>query len=293
MNLSYHIFSRIKIGEGGFGKVVLGTVQNQNSDLLHKLVAVKYIKRGKNGGTAPAEIHNLYKLSQTKQKNNHVVCLYDAQPQKRIVITPLYGPDLATILKHYYPQGILTLDTAAIAVQMLEAVTFCHRHSIVHLDVKPGNFVVSYNRPYDKVTLIDFGLSLDLSIQKKNKAIRVGSARYMSIRMHRYNTPRYSDDFYSIVYTLAMLRANTLPWRFSSITGKTHAEKHLSVANHKEKITMKELFRKSEQWFQLSIHDFYTALLLNDNDDTLCLDAVQAFVSTLQKWVVYHKLELK
>lgn len=293
MNLSYHIFSRIKIGEGGFGKVVLGTVQNQNSDLLHKLVAVKYIKRGKNGGTAPAEIHNLQKLFKSKQKNNHVVCLYDAQPQKRVVITPLYGPDLTTVLKHY-PYGIPTLDTAAIAVQMLDAVTFCHRYNIVHLDVKPGNFVVSYNRPYTKVTLIDFGLSLDLSLpKKKDKAIRVGSARYMSIRMHRYNTPRYSDDFYSIVYTLAMLSANTLPWRFSSIIGKTHAEKHLCVANHKEKITMQELFKNSEQWFQLSLHDFYTSLLFNDKDNTMLHDEVQAFVSTLQKWVVYHKLELK
>lgn len=250
LNLTYHIFSSIKVGEGGFGKVVLGTVQNNNKhNLKHALVAVKYIKRGKNGGTAPSEINNLMKLTQSPERIPlGIVQVYDVQLRKRVVISPLYGPDLGVILSRY-TKGVPVRDAAAIALQMVSALEFCHRHSIVHLDVKPGNFVVGYNRPYNTVTLIDFGLSVDLEGPTASKARRVGSPRYMSVRMHRYNAPKPTDDMESLVYTLAMLSTGTLPWKFSSIVGRSHAEKHQLVADQKEAMATCSLFQGLESWF--------------------------------------------
>ena len=46
-----------------------------------------------------------------------------------------------------------------IAIKLIDAIEAFHKSNYVHRDVKPGNFVFGPNNDFEKIYIIDFGLS--------------------------------------------------------------------------------------------------------------------------------------
>ena len=72
-------------------------------------------------------------------------------------------------------QNALNLeDKVRICLQICKAISQFHQHNIIHLDIKPSNFMVERT---GRVRLIDFGISVPSGFQKKTVA---GTAGFMS-----------------------------------------------------------------------------------------------------------------
>lgn len=247
------IYNNVTIGKGSFGKIVLG---QHNSCLI----AIKYCDET----CFKLEYQMLKKIN---GKNKHVCKILKSNVSEKSLVFPLYGPSLSDVISitkaRKKNQKFVTLlkpdIVAQIHNQMLEAVSFCHFHNIIHLDVKPNNFVLNYNMPHNRVILIDFGLARNFSTNLSR--CRSGSLRYMSKYLHTYDKPSFRDDLYSLIYSTIMLYCGKLPWSNDTILKiKDKSKKHEYAKNMKENVTFLDLFKVKTQ---LSKHLFKCLTYMN------------------------------
>ena len=72
--------------------------------------------------------------------------------------------------------------------QMLEALSYLHRHGIVHRDLKPSNVLVTG----DRLTVLDFGLA------GLRTGMRMGTYGYMAPEVFEGGTPSTVSDLYAV-----------------------------------------------------------------------------------------------
>ena len=65
-------------------------------------------------------------------------------------------------------------DIGTLLVQLLQALSYLHRHGIVHRDLKPSNVLVVEGATGPQVKLLDFGLSLSRTNSSKNPGRSAG-----------------------------------------------------------------------------------------------------------------------
>lgn len=84
----------------------------------------------------------------------------------------LEGPTLESVIA----QGQLSVPRAIeIALQILDALDYCHQNGVLHRDVKPANIMLEQDRAY----LIDFGVACYLAAPQARMDLS-GTAAYMS-----------------------------------------------------------------------------------------------------------------
>jgi serine/threonine protein kinase len=104
--------------------------------------------------------------------------------------------------------------------QMLSAIEEVHKLGLLHLDIKPSNFVISNeNEDVVNVKLIDFGLSKlyrkqngDLIPKRENGEFR-GTVSYASVNAHKKVDLSPRDDLWSFLFVLLEIAQIPLPWR--------------------------------------------------------------------------------
>jgi hypothetical protein len=91
------------------------------------------------------------------------------------------------------------------------AITYCHRHHIVHGDLKPENFVFTDKGQQSAIKLIDFGISLRTdAAQAKKRGLR-GSLAYLAPEMLEGRVVMASDMWSLGVIAYGLL-AGSLPF---------------------------------------------------------------------------------
>ena len=160
------------------------------------------------------------------------------EDEKRLYMAlPLMGPSLGALRK----QTQFSLKTILMIADMtIEQVKTYHQLGIVHRDIKPDNFLVSYALPHEHICLTDFGLAKKITSGCSDKSQRVGSLRYMSKYGHQFMELGRRDDMYSLGYTLLYLYQGFLPW---SIDGIPKEQRHNHFCQAKSTITNEFLAR--------------------------------------------------
>src|SRR5919202_2745115 len=106
-------------------------------------------------------------------------------------------------------------EVLRIAIVLVDALNYLHRHSIIHKDIKPGNIII--NSPTGEVNLTDF--SIPSRLQQENQSVSnpselAGTLAYLSPeqtgRMNR--SVDYRSDYYSLGITLYQMLAGQLPF---------------------------------------------------------------------------------
>jgi len=137
-----------------------------------------------------------------------------------VLIEELLGESLEELFeKNKKKEKVIILkDMLMAGIQLIDRIEYIHSNNIVHLDIKPSNFVVGYKDP-SLIYIIDFGLS------KKYKSSRTGKHVIFSKRKYFHGNIEFSsvnnmkgivssrrDDLESIGYMLIYLYENKLPW---------------------------------------------------------------------------------
>ena len=164
------------LGSGAFGEVWLAHHKDLDRDF-----AMKIIKKRKNRSNDEKEILNeieiLKKLDHPKILK--VVDFYSTLKRYYIITEYCHEGELFNeIIKvGKFDEG----QAAFIIIQILKAITYCHKMNIIHRDIKPENIMIT-NREKNgclQVKLIDFGTAKIFEKgHQENKY--VGSSYYMA-----------------------------------------------------------------------------------------------------------------
>lgn len=165
------------------GKGAMGLVYEARDPNLNRRVAIKTIKVENLSEEAAAEYEARFKTeahSAARLQHPNIVSVYDSDrdgDMAFLVMEFIQGEDLKHHLdggKRYSLEQSLTMMR-----ELLSALDYAHRQSIVHRDVKPANLLIEAD---GRVKLTDFGVA---RIQDSGEATRtqgsmVGTLKYMS-----------------------------------------------------------------------------------------------------------------
>jgi len=252
-----------KIGSGSFGEVYL--VENKSDN---KTYAAK-IEEACNKNRLKSE-YNIYKKVNKDNKNVGIPQIYNFihTPDYNIMIMELMGPCLESMFEEYDKQ--FKLNTLfKIGLDMFNLIENFHKKGFIHRDIKPGNFIFNNKKPYDKLYIVDFGLSKPYiingeHIESKFDRSLIGTARYCSQNIHWGFEPSRRDDLESICYILIYFFKGCLPWQgLKKDRKKTQVQK---IGDKKNTVTHEMLCKDMPECFQL-ILDYVKTLKFEQKPD--------------------------
>ena len=165
------------------GKGAMGLVYEGRDPNLDRRVAIKTIRVENLSEQAAADYEHRFRVearSAARLQHPNIVSVYDAGRDGDIaflVMEFIQGDDL----KHHLDQGIRysLAQTVAIMDDLLSALDYAHRQSIVHRDIKPANLLIEAD---GRVKLTDFGVARmqDSGDATRTQGTMVGTLKYMS-----------------------------------------------------------------------------------------------------------------
>lgn len=111
-----------------------------------------------------------------------------------LIMEPLNGHDLADKI---LGKGLEINDKLKLVSQAIEALDYVHKHKIIHLDIKPSNFMMND----DKLKLLDFGVSSPFGYRAK--AI-TGTGGYLSPEQICKDTLDERTDIFALGITFCV-----------------------------------------------------------------------------------------
>ncbi|MFJ3667063.1 serine/threonine-protein kinase [Streptomyces sp. NPDC090106] len=208
------------IGRGG-----MGTVWRAHDQLLDRPVAAKEIYVHAGGGEDPkVRMHRAVREARAVARvpHPHVVGVHDlveAEDRLWIVMELVDGPSLG---HHVEKNGPLTpQQTAALGVQILDALVAVHAAGTLHRDVKPANVLLRRN---GNAVITDFGIAaLDDGEFLTTTGELVGSLDYMAPERVTGDPVGPSSDLWSLGATLATVCTGQSPFRRPGRPATLHA----------------------------------------------------------------------
>ncbi len=196
---------RRRLGSGGMADVYLAEDQE-----LGRQVALKML----NERHAADEqfVERFRREAQNAAGLNHpnIVSIFDrghAEGTYYIAMEFLDGRTLKELLVKNGPTPIpIAIDYSR---QILNALSFAHRHGIVHRDIKPHNVVVG---PDGRVKVTDFGIARSESSQMTEAGSIVGTAQYLSPEQAKGAQVDPRSDIYSLGIVLYEMLTGTVPF---------------------------------------------------------------------------------
>lgn len=118
------------------------------------------------------------------------------------------GPSLAQIMAGR--KDLDELAMARLAVPLLDALDYSHKHGVVHRDIKPGNILLNEaGRPF----LTDFGIAKTTdNLVKTRTGTMLGTPAYVAPEQAMGQPVDHRADLYSLGVTLYELLAHRLPF---------------------------------------------------------------------------------
>ncbi|KAK0449625.1 kinase-like domain-containing protein [Desarmillaria tabescens] len=204
------------LGAGSFGKVYRAIdVTSHKDDPC--IFAVKCLRKPERG-SFEADLQRREFLSHlAASDHDNVVTLHEIiidKPYVYVVLDLCAGGDMfrAIVTDGYFTQRTDRIKVAFL--QILDALHYCHQHSVFHRDIKPENIL--FSKDHSQAFLADFGLA---TLEPYSDEHRCGSWEYMSpecigkefgFRGKLYST-RANDTWALGVLLVNMITARS-PW---------------------------------------------------------------------------------
>jgi beta-lactam-binding protein with PASTA domain/tRNA A-37 threonylcarbamoyl transferase component Bud32 len=214
----YRILKRI--GSGGMADVYLA-----EDEVLGRRVAIKILNERHAGDDQFIERFRREAQSAASLSHPNVVAIYDrgeAEGTYYIAMELLDGRNLKELIVARGPAPPKIV--VEYARQILAALAYSHRHTIVHRDIKPHNVVVDGD---GRVKVTDFGIARGGASQMTEVGSIVGTAQYLSPEQARGEAVDPRSDLYSLGIVIYELLTGSVP--FTGDSPVEIAMKHLSA----------------------------------------------------------------
>jgi serine/threonine protein kinase len=211
------------LGEGGYGKVLVGVNQQTQRQLACKVVRLdtmwdrlpspnlRLATGGKPDDRWPPKVRNCFREFDILKGLSHpnIVTLekvFYSHNTIYIFQELVTGGDLFSFLE--YKDGRLdSMQAASVMQQVLKGIDYLHAQDIVHRDLKPDNILMTSLEDGARVVITDFGNARFLPGKNSQSALRsnkyqrmfsyVGTLEYAAPEIHRANRTILPDDGYS------------------------------------------------------------------------------------------------
>jgi len=196
-----------KIGEGGMGIVYKGIQIS-----LKRPVAMKMLPQNLALDKDFVTRFKQEALSVAKLNHRNIIQVYDTEQLEGnyfIIMEYIEGETLDELLKR---KKALPLDfTLEILQQVGMALSYAHKHGVVHRDVKPGNIMIAAD---GSIKVMDFGIAKvqDSSVKTKT-GMSIGTPEYMSPEQVKGTGVDSKSDMYAFGVLSYRMLAGELPFK--------------------------------------------------------------------------------
>jgi hypothetical protein len=206
-----------EIGRGGVGTVYRALDRNR-AGLPHEqqYVALKVLRD--EYARSPAALHALRREFQQAQSLSHpgIVNVFDFDQHGGtyfVTMELLEGEPLGALMRRVLPHTIAHEVAMRILRELGEAIAYAHDRDVLHLDLKPGNVMVT---PQGRVRVLDFGLAQTFLaepwISDARPASPAVTPAYASCERLSGELPDVRDDIFSFACLAYELMSGTHPY---------------------------------------------------------------------------------
>ena len=215
----YRIISRL--GSGGMADVFLA-----EDEQLGRKIALKLLHRRFSEDPGFVERFRREARSAGGLQHPNVVGVYDRggyDGTYYIAMEYVPGRSLKQLIREEAPlDPVRAID---LAIQILRAARFAHRHGVIHRDLKPHNVIVD---EHDHVKVTDFGIARAGASDMTETGSIMGTAQYLSPEQAQGHAVSASSDLYAVAVVLYEMLTGRVP--FDADAAVTIALKHVSEA---------------------------------------------------------------
>jgi serine/threonine protein kinase len=199
-----YVFRKL-IGHGGFAEVYLVTHLRFDTEFVAKVMTFDSTDDIEASGVFESEIHALIKLT-----HPNIIRMYDnftIGTQVFLILEYCPGGSLRNEITE--GDGLSLPRFMEVAVQIADALAYCHSVNIAHHDIKPGNILLDGSR---QCKIADFGLCLTTNASKKMRHFG-GSLMFIApeIVQKRPHDP-LAADVWALGVTFTMMMTGSSPW---------------------------------------------------------------------------------
>ena len=168
-----------KLGEGTFGKVILGTHL-----LTKEKVAIKILEKNRISQQDIKRIETEINILKTLHHKNIIQLYSIIQTSEKIYLIMEYAEGKELFDYIIEKQKLDEKEACNFYQQIINGIEYLHKLNIVHRDLKPENLLLDSTKK--KIKIVDFGLS---SIYNKNQLLKTacGSPCYAAPEMIKGN----------------------------------------------------------------------------------------------------------
>jgi serine/threonine-protein kinase len=207
MKISIYDVHDKPLGQGGMGKVYLGSDNNGNLVAIKEMLA-EYVT----DSDLRARFHQEVKIS-SQMEHPSIVKMYASFEENSNLYLVMEYVEGETIEQYVRQRGSIDEgESIRLICEILSALGYAHQKGFVHRDIKPSNIMI---RPNGSICLLDFGIAKDMN----SSGLTVGQA---TIGTDGYMSPEqaggYNIDRRSDIYSLGCVL-------FYMLTGRHAIEK--------------------------------------------------------------------
>ncbi len=270
------------------GRGAQGVVYLARDPRLDRQVAIKTLRAG-----TVAQNDNLLREARTVSNLQHsnIIPLYDLGSDggaPYLVYAFIAGETVAQVLKR---SGPLTMANAArIVADVLDALATAHGQGIMHLDIKPGNVMISSGGQH---LVMDFGIARSISQLPDNSGGITGTPQYMAPETISAKGAEFRSDIFSVGMMLYEMvtgspvveggNAFQILNRNANEKADAPSSRNMKVDEKLEWIILKAIAKKPEERFPSALAMRQALLTYLDASKGAEVDAPDAdFSSTLR-----------
>ncbi|XP_043910645.1 serine/threonine-protein kinase 17A-like [Protopterus annectens] len=191
-----------------------------------KEYAAKFLKKRRKGEDCRTDIMNEIAVLETAKSNPYIVDLHEVYETNREIILVLEyaaGGEIFNQCVADHDEAFTEKDVIRLVRQILHGIAFLHRNSVVHLDLKPQNILLTNTNPLGDIRIVDFGLSRRVDSMEVREIL--GTPEYVAPEILSYEPISTSTDMWSVgVLTYVMLTGE------SPFLGDTKQETFLNIS---------------------------------------------------------------
>ncbi|GHU17013.1 hypothetical protein FACS1894163_07400 [Spirochaetia bacterium] len=301
MKISIYDVQDKPLGQGGMGKVYLGTDNKGNLVAIKEMLA-EYVT----DNDLRARFHQEVKIS-SQMEHPSIVKMYASFEENANLYLVMEYVEGETIEQYVRQRGAIDEGEAIrLICEMLSALGYAHQKGFVHRDIKPSNIMI---RPNGSVCLLDFGIAKDLNSNGLTVGqVTIGTDGYMSPEQAGgYNIDQRSD-IYSLGCVLFYMltghhaiekRSNDHETRMAIIQNdfpqavdynpniSANTQKILNKATHKN---MMQRFQSCRE-FELELNNRRT--MVKDNNNSISVGRGNCDIVVPHPKVSQHHADIK